>query len=456
MEQKKLLFALVLTQFMLPFLMYALNVALPPIGKILHGSPVILAWIPTAYFLALAALQIPFGCIADIYGRKKILLTGILIFLISSILAAFSVSCEMILIFRTFQGIGAAMIFGGVLSTISSALPMTKRGKAYGWISMGGFSGMVLGPFLGGILTGKFGWQSVFYSVVPIALICFMLIVKTQEEWYGKQKPFDFKGAVLMALSMIFIVYGLSSIKKVENVIFVVFGLILLASFYVHEKKLKNPLVEIHLFKKKEFSYNLLSYFFAMMAMYPIQFLLSMYLQYFLRLPVPKTGFILTIAPLIIGLISPVSGWLSDKKNPAVVASIGIISLILSLSFIISLNYQFILLGLIIYGIGFGLFFTANTKLVLSAVGREFLGVGAGTYGTSSIVGMSIAMAIVISLMKLFIKGPLPLNKEAFELVVRSSIIVIIIFLVISLLLTILAKDFSTLRVLRKGEINEK
>lgn len=127
MEQKEVVVCTCINTIYVAFLMYALNVALPPIGKILHGSPVILAWIPTAYFLALAALQIPFGCIADIYGRKKILLTGILIFLISSILAAFSVSCEMILIFRTFQGIGAAMIFGGVLSTISSALPMTKE-----------------------------------------------------------------------------------------------------------------------------------------------------------------------------------------------------------------------------------------------------------------------------------------------------------------------------------------
>ncbi|MBV1768118.1 MAG: MFS transporter, partial [Methanobacterium sp.] len=172
-----------LASFLTPFVGSSINIALPVIGRDLGINALFLGWIPTIYLLALAILLIPMGRISDIYGRKRIFQWGIIIFTISSFLASFSISGEMLLFFRIVQGVGSAMIFGNVSAIVAAVFPVMQRGRALGWAATGAYLGLFLGPPLGGFLTQNLGWQSIFYFNVPLGIFCAYSARHIKEEW---------------------------------------------------------------------------------------------------------------------------------------------------------------------------------------------------------------------------------------------------------------------------------
>jgi Arabinose efflux permease len=166
--KKYALMVAVLTSFLTPFVGSSINIALPSIGMEFNASAILLGWIPTTYLLALAVCLVPFGRIADIYGRKRVFTWGIILFTVSSFLATMSFSMDMLLLFRVLQGAGSAMIFGNLFAIIASIFPASERGKALGITITGAFLGLFLGPVLGGFLTEYFGWRSIFFFNVPL------------------------------------------------------------------------------------------------------------------------------------------------------------------------------------------------------------------------------------------------------------------------------------------------
>ncbi|MCP8321715.1 MAG: MFS transporter, partial [archaeon] len=173
-----------LTSFLIPFMVSSVNIALPQIGSEFAMDAVLLSWVATSYLLSSAMFLIPFGRIADIYGRKRIFTYGILIYTVSSLLSAISTSATMLIFFRILQGIGGAMIFGTAVAILTSVFPVEERGKVLGINVAAVYSGLSLGPFLGGFLTQHFGWSSIFLANVPLGLIIIAFIfLKLKGEW---------------------------------------------------------------------------------------------------------------------------------------------------------------------------------------------------------------------------------------------------------------------------------
>jgi MFS family permease len=173
-----------LTSFMTPFMGSSINIALPSIAKEFGIDAVLLSWIPTSYLLASAVCLVPFGRLADIYGRKRIFGFGVVTFTISSFLCAASFSTPMLIGLRVFQGIGGAMIFSTGTAILTSVFPPQERGKVLGLNVAAVYTGLSLGPVLGGVLTHHFTWRSIFLVNVlfGVVIIC-LLLLRLKVEW---------------------------------------------------------------------------------------------------------------------------------------------------------------------------------------------------------------------------------------------------------------------------------
>src|SRR5512139_320126 len=162
--------------FLTPFYVSSVNVALPSIGKEFSMDAISLSWVATAYLLASAMFLIPFGRVADIHGRKRVFTVGIVVFTVASFSMTLSRSALMLICFRIFQGIGAAMIFGTGVALLASVFPPHERGRALGINVAAVYFGLSIGPFLGGFLTLHLGWRSIFLVNIPLGLTIIVLV----------------------------------------------------------------------------------------------------------------------------------------------------------------------------------------------------------------------------------------------------------------------------------------
>jgi MFS family permease len=175
-----------MASFIFPFLASAVNIALPALGKELSLDAVMLGWVTTTYLLSSAAFLVPFGRIADIYGRRKIFTCGIVIFTLSSLFAGMATSVTMLISCRVFQGIGGAMFAGTAVALLTTVFPANEREKALRINVAATYLGLSLGPVLGGILTQHFGWRSIFFSSALLgSVVAGAVSWQLQGEWTG-------------------------------------------------------------------------------------------------------------------------------------------------------------------------------------------------------------------------------------------------------------------------------
>ncbi|MFC2047439.1 MFS transporter [Chloroflexota bacterium] len=423
-----------LASFLTPFMGSSVNIAIPSIGKEFAMDAVSLGWIATAYLLATSVFLVPFGRIADIYGRKKIFTYGILIYTASSFLSAISVSEAMLISFRVLNGIGSAMIFGTGVAILMSVFPVKERGKALGMNVAAVYVGLTLGPFLGGFLTQHFGWRSIFWVNVPLGLITIALIFwKLKGEWAeAKGEKFDFTGSIIYGLAVIAIMYGLSLLPAMLGVGSITIGILGILAFIMWEVRVRSPVLHMNLFKDNSvFAFSNLAALINYSATFAVTFLLSLYLQYTKGFSPQNAGLVLVSMPIVQTIFSPVAGRLSDKIEPRILASIGMGLTTIGLVLFTFLNQntaiEFILVSLAILGLGFAFFSSPNTNAVMSSVERKYYGVAAATSATMRQVGMMLSMGIAMLIFAILI-GRVEISPEYFPVFVRSLKIAFVIF----------------------------
>lgn len=287
------LFIAVLAGFITPFDLSAVVVALPSIGAEFSMDAITLSWISTAYLLAAGVFLVPFGRIADIYGRKKVFVAGLCLFIVSSFLMVFSVSSAMVILLRVLQGSGAALIFGTSVAILTEATPITERGRALGIYTTAVYLGLSLGPFVGGFLTTQFGWRSIFLVNVPIGLFAITLIaLYLKGEWADSRgERFDVGGAIQYGLTLVCVMYGFSLLPDREGFILIVAGSVMLGVFILRELRISYPLLNMKLFRSNRvFMFSSLAALINYTATFSITFFLSLYLQYIRGVPCKLCG----------------------------------------------------------------------------------------------------------------------------------------------------------------------
>jgi len=427
------LFIASIAAFLAPFMVSSLNVALASIGKEFALNAVVLSWVPTAYLLAATAFLVPIGRIADIWGRKRVFIYGIIIYTISCLLLPFSNSATMLISLRVLGGIGVAAIFGTGVAILTSVYPPGERGKALGINAASVYAGLSLGPPIGGLMTQYLGWRSIFFVNVPLGLaIIIIALWRLKGEWAeAKGEAFDITGSATYGLALGVLVCGFSFLPGVLGIGLVVGGMLGLLLFIRWEMRIKSPVLNISLFSNNVFAWSNVAALINYSATAAVGFLLALYLQYIKGYNPEYAGLILVSQPVVMAVLSPAAGRLSDRLEPQVVASIGMALTTAGLLPLIFLNQDtalwFILLSLGIQGLGFGLFSSPNTNAVMSSVDRKFYAVASGTLSTMRLLGQMLSLAITLLLFALYI-GRAEITPEYYLLFLRSVRTAFIVF----------------------------
>ncbi|MEM2982102.1 MAG: MFS transporter, partial [Candidatus Bathyarchaeia archaeon] len=341
----------------------SINIALPSIASELKADIISMGWIATSYLLALAISMVPFGKLSDIHGRKRIFKYGLATYTASSLLCAASDSATTMILLRVLQGIGSAMISCTAVAILTSVYPVGSRGRVLGLNVAAVYSGLSLGPFIGGLLTQNLGWRSIFALNTLLSLILFTSVIwKLRGEWVEAEgERFDFAGSIIWVLSLAGLMYGFSILPAALGITIVLAGVLGICIFILWEVRVETPLIEMDIFRRSRvFTFSNLAALIHYSATFAVGFLLSLYLQYVKSLDPQSAGLILIFQPLIQTLFSPLAGKVSDRIEPRLVASaaMSLTALGLAMFTLLSENtaLHLVAANLSILGFGFALF----------------------------------------------------------------------------------------------------
>jgi len=437
-SKKSILLVATFAAFLTPFLGSAVNLALPAIGQDLNANAISLGWVISSFILSSAIFLLPFGRLADIIGRKKVFTTGISLFTVSTFLILFSHSMTSLIVFRILQGVASAMIFGTSLAIITSAFPPGERGKAMGINITAVYLGLSLGPVLGGLLTQYFGWRSIFVFLLPFGIISLVLIkTKIKTEWAdARGEKFDWAGSLIYGVALTLFMYGFSRLPSSTGWICVASGVLMAGAFIFAEEKVSNPVFDIRLIlRNRVFAFSGMAALIHYSATSATGFFISLYLQYLKGLDARTAGLIMIAQPIAMTLLSPAAGKLSDKRNPGVIASVGMgltaTGLILLCFVTAATPLILIVLLMILMGIGFGLFSSPNSNAIMSSVEKRHLGVASGVVGTMRMAGQMMSMGIAMMLISLYI-GKEKINPETYPGLISAMHTGFVIFSILS------------------------
>jgi len=381
------------------------NTVLPVINKSYGSDIATVEWVVTVYLLIVSGLLLSFGRLGDMRGHKPIFLTGFSIFIISSALCGWAPSIWALIAFRSLQALGAAMLASNSPAILTKNFPPSQRGQALGLQATMTYLGLTAAPSLGGWLTDLISWRAVFYINIPVGLLALFFSWKfiPQDRIRGSQERFDLPGAALFLGGLIGLLLGLNQGHTWGWSSWPIFSLFLfaglfLASFIIIENRSSNPMLDLSLFKNRVFSASSVSAVLNYIAIFSVLFLLPFYLLQGRGLSPSKAGLILTIQPIIMAIVAPIAGGISDRigtKIPSVLG-MGILSLGLVLMARLGPYSPIYEVGfaLGVVGLGTGIFISPNNSAIMGAAPREQQGIAAGILATARSTGMVLGVGL--------------------------------------------------------------
>jgi EmrB/QacA subfamily drug resistance transporter len=425
-QERSALFVATLTSLMGPLMISAVNVALPAIQTSLKAGAVGLSWVATGYLLSMAIFLVPMGKLADIRGRKKIFISGLIINTIAATLAAFVPGLGWLIAARVLQGLGAAMFVTTGMAILTSIFPPQRRGRVIGIYVAAVYVGLSVGPFVGGLITQHLGWRSVFGLMLPLGTVTILVTLRyLKGEWAdAANERFDTAGSLLYMGAIFLLVFGATLLPGLPGALLVAGGFIGLAAFVWQEQRVDYPVFEVSLFRcNHTFAFSSLAALINYAATFALTFLLSLYLQYLKGMTPQTTGVVLMAQPTVMALFSPLAGRLSDRIEPRIPATAGMAMTAVGLTFFIFLKAQtplmLIVVNLIWIGAGFALFSSPNMNAIMGSVDKKHYGIASGATATMRLLGQLISMAIATVVLALYI-GPHSIAPETFHLFLHS------------------------------------
>jgi EmrB/QacA subfamily drug resistance transporter len=381
------------------------NLALPKISQGLHAGFSDLQWIVDGYLLSLSSLILLGGSLGDIFGRKRMYLTGLIGFGVVSLLCGLSPSVGFLIAFRILQGIFGALLVPGGLAIINTNFPREDRGAAIGrWSAWSGILAAI-GPLVGGYIIDAISWRWIFFINIPLIVCCCLLAVKNVEESNDpRARRVDGRGAGLAALALAGITYGLiegpSDKWHARPVVSLIAGLIVAAIFLWYESRNKDPMVRLSLFRSRNFSGSNAMTFAMYGALSGFMFALVIYMQTKLGYSAIKAGASLLPVSLMLLFFSSRVGRLSSKIGPRYFLTVG--PLIASLAMFLLIGYKpgssyvwFLLPRVLLFSVGLVLLVAPLTTTVMTAVEDSSSGIASGINNAVSRIAGLVVIALL-------------------------------------------------------------
>ena len=390
----------------------SVTVALPSIAKDFQTDLPSAQWIVIGYALTISALLLPMGRLADIAGRKRIYVLGILVLVIGSVAAGLAPNLGVLLVARFVQGVGAAMTQGTSMAIVTSVFPARERGQAIGLIMTTVGVGAVAGPAIGGLVIDALGWPAVFFMTIPLGLAGIAATLAVLKNWESEKAPagsgFDWLGAILSTGILVSLLLGLTTAHKAGWTSAPILGVFILSAsligvFIWWELRARTPMLDLRFFKYRTFSFGIGAAFFTFLGQSAVLFLMPFYIQNVLGYSPKVAGLMVVPGALSMAILGSVAGTLSDRFGHRWFTVGGLAASASGLLFLTQVTENsslwMVIPGLMLMSSGMGLFYSPNSSSVLSAVDRTDYGVVAGflnlVRNSGNVVSLAIATTVV-------------------------------------------------------------
>lgn len=382
------------------------NTILPVISQSFEADIATIEWVVVVYLLVLSGLMLSFGRLGDLRGHRNLYVIGFTFFLVSSALCGLAPSIGWLIGFRAFQAVGGAMLAANSPAILTKNFPSTQRGQALGMQATMTYLGLTVGPALGGLLADQFGWRSVFYINLPVAAaaIIISLVFIPRDKPETVTEKFDPLGAGLFITGLTALLFGLNqghtlgwTSPLILGLLFT--GLVLLVVFVFVEGRLKYPILDLSLFTgSRIFSGAVSSALLNYICIYSIIFLMPFYLITGRHLTPSQAGLLLSSQPIIMAVVAPLSGTVSDRTGTRWPSVFGMLILAAGIFLLSRLDETTSLpqvaLALVVVGTGTGIFISPNNSALMGSAPRNRQGIAAGILATSRNTGMALGIGI--------------------------------------------------------------
>ncbi len=419
-ERNILLLACCIATFITPLLSTMMNLSLVNIGEEFGVGSHSLAYVNTSYLLASVIFMVPFAKAGDIWGKKRILMLGIVIIAVSSLIAVFSPSFWFLIACRAMVGAGAAAVTCTSMSMIADVFPVEMRGGAIGMQTMCVYIGLAVGPPIGGALNDLLGWHSLFYMMIPICVASLALIMLFRKEISPDAgSRFDANGTVLYGIGIFLSMLGVINMPAAWSFASLIVGIVFMILFV--RSQIGNPyhLLNVEIFRNRTFSGSCLAAFMSYAASYSITFFMAMYLQSIGSLTATQAGFLMLVQPAVQAVGTPLFGRLSDKvADKRILPTSGMLFTALGLVILMMLgetmSLAVVVLALLTVGFGFSLFSAPNTSVIMSSVHPSETGEASAMVSVTRQTGMMISMGIAMLFIALIMGSADNLSPETY------------------------------------------
>jgi EmrB/QacA subfamily drug resistance transporter len=403
------------------------NVALPSIQRDFQTDLSQLEWVVNGYALTFGVLMLTGGKLADLLGRRRIFIIGLAIFTLASLACGLATSAEFLIGARIVQGVGSALMNPATLSIIIATFPPRQRGMAIGiWAGVSAMA-LAIGPLLGGVITEHIDWSWVFFINIPVGIvgIAVAALVIAESRDTSAQQRLDLPGLAVSAIGLFALTYGLIEANEhgwTSPLILALFAIAVigLVSFVLLEQHQRVPMLDLSLFKNPTFAGANAVMMLVGLAMFGVFLFVTLYLQNVLRYSPTEAGATFLPMTVLIVLLAPVAGKLSDHVGPRWLMAFGMtcvsISLLLYTRFDADSTFWDILPPLLVGGIGMAFAMTPTTAAAMGSVPVDKAGVGSAVLNSMRQIGGSLGIAVLGAIIASYIslEPPDPRAQQQF------------------------------------------
>jgi len=409
LKKYTILLAVCLGTVLSAYVSSCVNIALPNIMAALNFNMDSVVWVSLGYMLPYGSILPVTGKLGDLFGAKKVYIIGLLLFTVSSLLCGMTTTSTAMIVFRIIQGVGAGMLLPNAMAVVAETFAPHERGQALGLWSAMAAAGSALGPTLGGVIIESFDWRFVFFSVGPVCaisiILAFMIIPNSPQK---DKVAIDYPGAILLIASLSSLLVALNQGQKEGWDSFYIVTMFYLAAatfilFMMIEAKTENPMIDVRLFRSRNFSIANIVGFLSFIALYGNSFMLPFFLKSYLGYNSTTAGLMLLPMSGTMVIFSPLGGKLADRLGSRIPTVAGLILIAGGLYSFHNISLQYshadFYIRLTVFGMGLGLTMSPLTNCAVSTLPKDKMGVGSGIFNLAKIIGGSIGVVFAETLL---------------------------------------------------------